>query len=128
MEIQAVKDVLEELRKWVKMLSDWSSRNANEEKEALNTLLHALNETMIYLGRINAEPDSAYRETEEAISRLWKDAAIKVQPYNQELATRCNAKGLYWGNPSYFTKEEIANMNISISEIQKYASKAIKNV
>ena len=128
MEIQAVKDVLEELRNWVKLVSDWASRNENEEKEALNTLLHALNETMIYLGRINAQPDSAYRETEEEISRLWKDAAIKVRPYNQKLATRCNAKGLYWGNPSYFTKEEIANMKISITEIQEYANIAIKSV
>lgn len=128
MEAQAIKSVLEELREWVKLASEWSSRNDRKEEEALNTLLHALNETMIYLGRINAQPDAAYRETEEEISRLWKDAAIKVRPYNHELATRCNAKGLYWGNPSYFEDEEIAKMKISITDIQGYADKALKSV
>ena len=128
MEIQAVKSVLEELREWVKIASEWSSKNERKEEEALNALLHALNETMIYLGRINAQPGSAYRETEEQIARLWKNAAIKVRPYNKELATRCNAKGLYWGNPSYFTDEEIKKMKISITDIQEYANKALKSV
>ena len=126
--MEAVKSVLEELREWVKMASEWSSKNERKEEEALNTLLYALNETMIYLGRINAQPDYAYRETEEQIARLWRNAAIKVRPYNQELATRCNAKGLYWGNPLYFTEEEIKKMNISITDIQEYANKALKSV
>jgi len=127
-EISAVKSVLEELREWIKLASDWSSKGERKEEEALTSLLNALNETMIYLGRINVSPEAACRETEEDIARLWKEAAIKVRSYNQELAKRCNAKGLYWGNPSYFTDDEISEMNISIADIQEYANKALKNV
>lgn len=127
MEVEAINLVLSELRKWVQLAVNWTSKSEREEEEALSTLLGALSETMIYLGRVSVLPDATYRETEENIARLWKDAAIKVRPYNPELAERCNAKGLYWGNPKYFTKEKISEMKISISEIQEYANKALRN-
>ena len=97
MELSAIIAVLEELRLWVKAATEWSSSNKKAESAALDSLLLALNETMIYLGRINSSPESAYRETEEKISRLWKSAALQVQPYNRELSKRCNAKRVVLG-------------------------------
>ena len=128
MEVSLIKDGLEELRNLVTLTTHWLDKSKQQEKDALESLLSALNETMIYLGRAEELRESNCRETEEGIARLWKQAAISVRPYNQELAKKCNAKGLYWGHPSYFTQDEIEKMQISIRGIQLDVNKAIQSV
>lgn len=128
MQAKAIKSVSEEFRKWIEMIGDWASHAEKKEETAISALLDALSETMIYLGRVEEDPEKIKRDDEESLSRLWKEAAKKVRPYNQELSKRCNAKGLYWGNPTYFTNEEIKEMKISITDIQEYANKALQNV
>lgn len=125
MEYPGMKWVFEELRYWVQQLSEWNRKPQQQEEEALEAFLDALNETTIYLGRIRANPAASRRDDEERLSRLWRAAAQKVRRYNRELAQRCNSKGAYWGNPEYWRPEEIDEMQISIREITQYANRAL---
>lgn len=128
MDPKAIVLVMKEVGVWVSAISDWSSKNKDKEKAALDKLLLALSETMIHLGKTPKVSDNSPPVTDERIARIWREAASEVQPYNSELSKCCNAKGLYWGNPSYFTVQEISEMNIKISDIQSYVNKAIQNV
>ena len=127
MEYPGMKWVFEELRYWVEKFSEWKKKPEEQEELALTAFLDALNETTIYLGRIKESPMLSTRDDEERLSRLWRDAAQKVRRYNPELAQRCNSKGAYWGNPSYWSHAEIDEMQIDIKEIMGFANRALQN-
>jgi len=127
MEYPGMKWVFEELRYWVECFSEWNRKPEEQEEQALSAFLDALNETTIYLGRIKGNPEASTRDDEERLSRLWREAAQKVRRYNPELAQRCSSKGAYWGNPSYWSSEEIEEMQISIREIMGFANRALRS-
>jgi hypothetical protein len=125
MEYEGMKWVFQELRFWVEKFSEWGRKPEEEEEAALTAFLDALNETTIYLGRIQIVLDASTREDEERLSRLWREAAQKVRKYNPELAQRCSMKGAYWADRYRWSDEEIHEMQISIKEITKFANRAL---
>ena len=127
MEYDGMKWIFQELRFWVQKFGEWNRKPEEEEEAALTALLDALNETTIYLGRIQVDLNASTREDEERLSRLWRAAAQKVRNYNPELAQRCNMKGAYWADRYRWSDEEIDEMQISIKEITEFANRALSS-
>lgn len=93
---------------WFSFLRKERSERAEMERRALKVLCVALNETVLYFRRLERsylakteqERPRFERniEIEEALSRLWMEAAVDLRGANEDLAERCFLKGGYWAD------------------------------
>jgi len=87
-----------------------------ERRGALNALYTALNETRLYN---NERMDGLKRDRkrESAIAALWSQAAIVVEPFDQELAHVCHNKNDYWCDYELWDDKRIKSNGIEIEKI-----------
>ena len=98
-----------------------------ERKEVIDALLDALQETRIHFGnqRLVRNRD---REAEARLSRLWSTAARKVEPFDSDLANRCETKGTYWADPVDWRDDDLLAAGITIKEIEISLKKLKKSL
>ena len=114
------------LKEWFEAISSHKKRRDEEHEEAIEALYTALNETRIYIGRINRAGESHRDEdTEAKLSRLWTKASRKLRKVDSHLAKRCFMKGDYWANPDGWTEEDIARARIQIDKVFRAARRLL---
>lgn len=91
-----------------------------QQYEFLNAATEALRQTLIYIRRVPYERD---RKKEEELSRLWSRVALTVQPFNPDLAERCQIKASYWAYPERWTDEQLDAAKIEIALMEKEIGK-----
>lgn len=89
---------------------------------ALRSLLTALNETKIYVGRIGAGKSRIDRKCEEKLSRLWMDAAYAIRDDYPELADACFEKSQHWAESEEWrlqmSEMDRARINLDIMSLR----------
>jgi hypothetical protein len=117
MDIGAVTWVFERVDWLIERLAAREDKRLVQRQQAVDALLRALNETRIYFGtqRLTKERN---RSKEEEISRLWVEASKHVQPFDEEFANRCYAKGSYWADPVGWQEQDFMQADISIEQVE----------
>lgn len=101
-----------------KLLSFFQSERHRDEDRvdsALAALYAALNETLLYTRRPQAEGRSGEKEAE--LSRFWFKAAHAVRRVDSELAERCLVKGMFWVSPDDRPVQYIVENQIDLESI-----------
>ncbi len=99
-------------------------REQSEERDdlAVQSVLAALNATMLYLARREAgEPID--REAEPELVELWTSASVHIRRTDFDLAQRLEEKADYWTNPEHWSAEERA---INGRQVDTIADKAMR--
>lgn len=108
---------------WFGLLRQEQRERKEQERKAIKSLYVALNETLTYFRRLEhpelakeSEKDLFERsiKTEDALSRLWMEAAIELRGVNEELSKRCFMKGVYWTERDRWTDAKIRSANIKL--------------
>ena len=113
---------LVELLKYFRDEDHWES----EKKDAaLNAIRDALQETKVYITRLNngSEED---RDKEIELSNLWSKASIATRHVDRELAKRLGTKGNYWLAPETWTLDDIYEEDIKLERIDAELSEMLE--
>ena len=126
---------------FVKLIGEWFSKykadkknNTEEYRNALVSFYTALNETKLYISKINKQrlsdshkinEEEENRLCEEKLSRLWLDASIKLREINRDLADRCFLKSDYWTEPNRWSDADVKKAKIDITKVFKEARKLL---
>ena len=111
---------------WFGLLRKEQKERKEQERKAVKALYVALNETLTYFRRLEhpelAPPDApaeAQRslKAEDAISRLWMEAAVELKDVAPELSKRCFMKGVYWTDRDRWNEERVRSANIKLEEL-----------
>ena len=115
--IKAAYDILKDVR---------TRRRAEPEssQRALNALYAAATETAEYLDYLK-DCDKQKRRRERQLSKLWRNAARTLEPFNEELASRLFLKADSWLNPDKWSDKDVKNARIKLSDIQREIRKMI---
>jgi hypothetical protein len=65
------------------------------------------------------------RAKEEALARLWTEAAVLLHEVNPELAHLCALKAGYWASPESWEPDEVLAAQIGIHQMRTAASKML---
>ena len=109
--IKAAWDILKDVRARKQAEPESSQR-------VLNSLDNAATETSEYLDYLR-DGGKQKRSRERALSKLWRDAATDLHPFNDELASRLYLKAVSWLNPERWSSTDVNNARIKLSDIQK---------
>ena len=109
--------ILERINWLIGRFSGREDERKKERKEAIAALLIALTETRIHFGT-QRNKKKRNRPKEEEISRLWIQASLKVQPFDDNLANRCESKGRFWADPAGWRDDDISAASISIEAVE----------
>lgn len=108
---------------WFGLLRKEQKERQELERKAIKALYVALNETLTYFRRIEhpefAGPDNKDEfarniKTEDALSRLWMEAAVELRDVNPDLSQRCFMKGVYWTDRDRWDEEKVRAANIKL--------------
>jgi len=128
MKSKIVKHISEEARAWVQLYLLRKDQKTEQERQALQSLIDTLNETVKYISEVNENPSKKSQERESELSEIWSNTSIKVRPYKPALAEKCFFKGLYWADQDQFSEEEIRSLGITIFDMRKEVCVAIKSI
>jgi hypothetical protein len=120
-------------KEWIEFIRSGSSVKNEKYERALEAVWEALNETKIYIGSIErrmanpdhspTDPERARKDEAEAqLSRLWKNAALKIRHYDPDLASRLTRKADYWANPDKWSAADVIRARITIDEVDNEAT------
>ena len=117
---------------WFESLSKRKNKLNEREIEAIKAFYEAVNETRIYVNKLN-QPDPSKanniflgdKAEEEKLSRLWTTASYKIQDFSRDLAKRCLIKGDYWTNPDNWSDNDIIEKRIEIDRMFEDAQNLI---
>lgn len=101
-------------------LGGFHRHRSDREDAALELLFQAINETKIYLARLQ-QGRARSRKREEALSRQWSAAAVAVRRIDPQLANRCLMKSDHWLWPDRWSKRQVKQARIGIDEIHATA-------
>jgi len=128
MKIKIVKDISSETRAWADFYISNKKEKSEKESRALQALIDSLKETVKYIGETKQDPAKKSHDRDEALSSMWSETATAVRPYKPSLAQKCFFKGLFWADQSRFRSEDIDQLGISISDMEKEVLDAIKSI
>jgi Leucine-rich repeat (LRR) protein len=111
LELSETKKGIEALRHMSVWLTEQDARN---HREALGALRSALAETRRYMADRTSGQERR-SETENLLSQLWFKAAMKLRPFNSELAMRCEVKGHGWAESSVWESGRVQKLAISLN-------------
>ena len=117
--------VIINMDKWLKVPIIVSTQKNIKRKlydQALASLYMACTETKIYIQQVEST-GTLNRQTEEDLARLWSKAAVPLRHINQDLANRCAHKSDYWLNPAKWSRADIAEYRIGITQVADEARK-----
>lgn len=109
--------LLGHLLDWISSIREEKVRTDERYQDALRSLLTALQRTRSYLNRLD-NGEERDLSTEEELASAWNDAAVQLQPLDedltQDLAERALLKGFYWSDPDNWdpSKAEAAKIRI----------------
>ncbi len=117
---------------WFESLGKRRNRLNEQEIEAIKAFYEAVNETRIYVNKLN-KPDSSKNNDifqgdkveEEKLSKLWTTASYKIHNFSKDLAKRCLIKGDYWTNPDDWSDNDVIKKRIEIDRMFADAQKLI---
>lgn len=114
------KSLLESLVSILDRINDARDRDRQERNLALIAVLTAANQTE---GYIKATHKGAPRdiEREHALSTLWGTCSIALEPFDEDIARRCQLKGQYWRDPDEWSVNDINDTRIGLERLRKEA-------
>lgn len=128
MTLDFVADISTEIRAWTDMFLSRKDKKTKLESEALGALISTLNDTVKYIAAVNKNPEEKSEKKDHELSALWENTSIKVRPYKPDLAQKCFFKGLSWADQSRYQEEDIIALGITISDMEKEVTDAIKSI
>ncbi len=131
-DLEILSRIAKPANSWFKSLSKRKNQLNEREIEAIKAFYEAVNETRIYVNKLN-KPDPSKNNNifigdkveEEKLSRLWTTASYKIQNFSKDLAKRCLIKGDYWTNPDGWSDNDIIEKRIEIDRMFEDAQKLI---
>jgi hypothetical protein len=119
MDLTLVKTAADYALKAIDAIKNADSRTREEWKAALPKLQKAVLETQLYLAP-RAEGQSADRQAETRLVRLWRDAATAFYTLDGELAARLQLKAEYWTEPEAWSRQQIVDAGISLQHVAEH--------
>jgi len=127
-----LSNIVKPANSWFESLKNRKDHLNEKEIEAIKSFYEAVNETRIYVNKLNKLDPSKTRgifvgdkDEEEKLSRLWTAASYKIQSFSKDLAKRCLIKGDYWTNPDEWSDNDITESRIEIDRMFEDAQKLI---
>ena len=120
--------LLTHLKRWVSNLLRAGEKRKTQSKEALRSVIRAVRETEVYVRHLR-EGGAKSITTERELAIRWTDLSFALEDLELEsLAKRCRIKGQEWADPSRFDKEFLDKAGTKLSEVEKVALLALKNI
>jgi hypothetical protein len=108
--------VVERLTALLEPVAGIGDKKRQMDDVALKAISDALNETLIYSGRIDqGGPED--REIEEKLARVWGAAAVPLRHIDPELAEKCQYKAEYWANPRHWDQKKVNQLGIALKDV-----------
>jgi hypothetical protein len=130
-DIAILKGLSDSIGSWVDRYSRRGERIEEREKIGLQALCRALNETRLYVARLErakskgVEFGSRDHDREAQLSNLWTEAAPLLKRIDSNLAQRCLEKAEYWADPESWSFQEIKNAGIGLERVHQEAKKLL---
>lgn len=120
--------LLTHVRKWLSNLLRAGQERKTASKEALRGVVRAVRETEVYVRHLR-EGGQKNLQTEKALALRWTDLSFLLADIKlTQLARRCHIKGQYWADPSRFDQEFLDKAGTKLSEIERLASLALREI
>jgi hypothetical protein len=125
-EVPFLLKAVDSIYSWFGLLRKEQKERQEQERRAIKALYVVLNETLTYFRRIEhpefATPENRAEferniKTEDALSRLWMEAAVELRGVNQDLSERCFMKGVYWSDRDRWDEEKVKATNIKLEAL-----------
>ena len=121
-------ELLTHIKRWVSNLLRAGEQRKTQSKEALRSVIRAVRDTEIYVRHLH-EGGTKSIITERELAVRWTDLSFALEDLELEsLAKRCRIKGQEWADPSRFDKEFLDKAGTKLSEVEKVALLALKNI
>jgi hypothetical protein len=135
-ETSALLKAADSVLSWFGLLRKDKLERSERERRAIKALYEALNETCLYFRRLDrphlarskrvGKEFTRYVQTEEALSRLWREASVELRDVNPGLARRCYLKGNYWADRDGWSDDEVRKANIKLKRLLSDAQTLMK--
>jgi hypothetical protein len=125
MELVTILGAITPLKGLLEFINNKRATGSAQHEEALVALYTALNETKIYIGELEQNPNARNHETEKTLFRLWTVASTKIHTIDQQWGITCFQKGDYWANPDSWTQDDIQKAGIGIDEVFQRAKQLL---
>ncbi len=130
-DIAILKNLSDSIGSWVDRFSRRDERIEEREKVGLRALCLALNETRLYVAKLErAKSETGNFEgrdfgQEEKLSNLWTEAAPLLKRIDPDLAQRCLEKADYWTDPEDWSVQDIKNAGIGLERVHLETKKLL---
>lgn len=111
--ITLIQSISREVRKWREQNNSISLQKKSDWQSAILYLSQAILETKKYISN-NSIKD---KQEESIISELWNQAHQMVKVVDNELASRCFSKAIYWCHPEEWDSQKITNSKIKLESM-----------
>lgn len=111
--ITLIQSISREVRKWREQNNSISLQKKSDWQSAILYLSQAILETKKYISN-NSIKD---KQEESRISELWNQAHQMLKVVDNELASRCFAKAIYWCHPEEWDSQKITNSKIKLESM-----------
>lgn len=116
-------DMVDKLRKFLKLRSDRLEAEKEQVNEALTAVNRAANHTRGYLADLRNNPNNRNRQKELVLSDAWVEVGERLcrinDPAAQELYDRCFIKARYWSDPEGYDISGDQDVDIRLDSVLK---------
>jgi hypothetical protein len=96
-------------------------------KLAVLAIATAADETRMYL-RDSKEQRVRDNTKEAYLSKLWRQSAVELMEFDDNLAKRCEMKGEFWSDPASWSRKDIASARILLKDISEQVRQLIRPI